>query len=413
MLEAKEQLHLAKAASAEMRLADTEQKNLFLAKLAELLLQNIEAILVENKKDLNLGKELNLVLLKRLILSESSIKGMAEGLREMIKLPDPVGKIVEEWGRPNGMVVLKKRVPIGVILFVYESRPNVLVDAAGLCVKSGNCLVARGGKEANFSNEILLKFIQKALQEVGLSEHTVQQLEDRSYETLGEVVKMDKYLDLVVPRGREQLINFIKDQARVPVIAHERGLTHLYIDKEANLVMAVELAVNSKVSNPAACNSLEKILIHCDIVDKLAPTLLATLVELGVQVRGDEKICSYNSKCVLAKPEDWNTEYLDLIITVGVVDSFEKAVIWIEEHGSHHTDSIVTEDKIKSAEFLKQVNSAVVMVNASTRLNDGGIFGLGAELGISTSSIHMRGPMGLEDLTVTKYVVLGSGQVRN
>ncbi len=407
-----EQLKLAKQASHELRIATTEQKNNFLNKLADLLLENSQEILLENKKDLDVAENLTKAMEKRLMLTKELLHGMAQGLLEIADGDDPIGVVEEKWKRPNGMEVGKMRVPIGVIVFVYESRPNVIIDAAGLCIKSGNILIARGGKEAVYSNTVLLKYIEKSLQDSGLNQNCVQQVEDRSYEALSDIVKQDKYIDLVVPRGREKMIQSIKDNARVPVIAHERGLCHMYIDSEADKDMAIELAVNAKTSNPSTCNTIEKILIHKDKTDEVLPDLLNKLIEVGVEVRGDEKVCQYNTDCKLAIEEDWDEEYLDMIVAIKAVDSFSQALRHIEQHSSGLTDAIITENKKNADIFLQSVNSAAVLVNASNRLVDGGVFGLGAELGISTSSIHMRGPMGIKDLTVTKYVVLGTGQKR-
>lgn len=408
-----EQLQLAKESTNQLRIANTDQKNRFLNKLADLLDNNIENILATNEKDISASGNLTKAMLKRLTLTEQLVNGMSQGLRELVELPDPVGVVEERNKRPNGMTVAKMRVPIGVILFVYESRPNIIIDSAGLCIKSGNALIARGGKEAQNSNTILLKYIQQALKETDLPEFAVQQLEDRKYEALADVLKMDKYIDLVVPRGREKMIQYIRDNARVPVIAHDRGLCHMYIDSEANKDMAISLAVNAKISNPSTCNTIEKILVHKDVADKVVPDLLEKLFSSGVEIRGDEKVCKYDTKCILANDEDWDTEYLDMIITIKIVDSYDLAVAHIAKHFSHLTDSIITENKDKANNFLRSINSAVVLHNASNRLVDGGIFGLGAELGISTCSIHMRGPMGLKDLTVTKYIVEGDGQVRS
>jgi len=407
-----EQLKLAKDATNILRLATTEQKNNFLHKLSDLLLQNISEILVENKKDLDAAVDITKPMKKRLELTEQGIGAIAKGVREVVGQEDPVGKIVNTWKRPNGLTIGKMRVPIGVIVFVFESRPNVIVDAAALCVKSGNVLIARGGKEAQNSNNILEKIIQEALESVGLPKEAVQQLEDRDYSALTEVVQSYKYVDLVVPRGRAKMIKAIKDAARVPVIAHERGLCHLYIDKAADKKKAIDISINAKVSNPSVCNSIETILVHKDATDKILPDLISKFIENGVEVRGDERVCSYSNKCVKATEEDWNTEYLDLIISIKVVDSYKEAVEHITRYSSGLTDSIVTEDKNLGDKFLRDINSASVLVNASNRLTDGGVFGLGAELGISTASIHMKGPMGIEDLTVTKYIVVGDGQIR-
>lgn len=405
-------MELCKQASDTLRLATTINKNKFLLGLADLLLQNIGEIVLENEKDLELAKELPVAMQQRLKLSENSIKSIAKGLKEVAELADPVGTIEKMCRRPNGMQVGRMRVPIGVIFFIFESRPNVIVDAAAMCIKSGNVLLARGGKEAFFSNNVLLKYIKKSLIEAGLPEHSVEQLEDRSHEAIIEVVKMDKFINLVVPRGREKLIQSVKEAARVPVIAHERGLCHLYIDATADVVKAVKLAVNAKTSNPSACNSIETVLVHKDIVNDVLPTLLAQYLDKGVEVRGDKSICDLNDRCILATEEDWSTEYLDLIISIKVVENSDEAITHIKKYSSGLTDSIVTEDYSLARRFTQEINSASVLVNASNRLTDGGQFGLGAELGISTASIHMKGPMGIVDLTVTKYIVLGDGQIR-
>lgn len=407
-----QQLIQAKVASRQLRTASTKQKNLFLQKLAELLITNMEQILAENKKDLDNASNLTPAMQKRLVLDEVAIKNIAKGVLEIINLPDPIGAITQMSRRPNGMQVGKKRVPIGVIFFIFESRPNVIVDAAALCVKSGNALVARGGKEAIYSNSIFCQLIGQALEQVGLSKFCVQQLEDRSHEAIYQVVKMDQYVDLAVPRGREALIRSVKENATVPVLAHERGLTHIYVDENANLEQAIKIIVNAKVSNPAVCNALEKALIHKNAASRLVPTLVDALLAKGVEVRGCEKICAIDSRCKLATAEDWQTEYLGLVITLKVVENYEEALEHIEKYSSGLADAIITNNYERAQNFLEAVNSANVLVNASIRLIDGNQFGLGAELGISTSSIHMRGPMGLEDLTVTKYIVLGNGQIR-
>ncbi|MBI4779493.1 glutamate-5-semialdehyde dehydrogenase [Candidatus Falkowbacteria bacterium] len=408
------QLKSAKEASAKLRTASSKQKNLFLTKLAELLLANQEEILAVNAKDVNMavGAGITKAMLSRLTLTDKIIASMADGLNSLAKQSDPVGKIEKMWRAANGLKVGKMRVPIGVIAFVFESRPNVIIDAAGICVKSGNALIARGGKEAVESNGCLVEFIQRALFEAGLPKEAAQYLEDRSYETFGKLLEETKYLDLVVPRGRESLIKSVKAKSRVPVIAHERGLCHIFVDAGANLEMARKIIVNAKISNPSTCNSVETILVHEDIADKLMPALITDLLSSGVEIRGDERVCGYNSACRPAAIEDWDTEYLDLILSIKTVKSFTEAVAHIEKHGSGLSDAIITENYSHSQIFLESVNSAAVLVNASNRLVDGGIFGLGAELGISTASIHMKGPMGLEDLTVTKFIVLGQGELR-
>ena len=407
-----EQLKSAKNASRILRMASTKQKDLFLAKLADLVEKNQEQILVENVKDLANASDITPAMKKRLALSASSIQAIAQGVRDIIKLSDPVGQIVGQWERPNGMKVGKMRVPIGVIFFVFESRPNVIIDAAALAIKAGNVLIARGGKEAKYSNDIFEKIIMQALAEAGLPKDCATQLGDKSHEGIYEVLKYSEYVDLAVARGREQLINSVKEHARMPVIAHERGLCHIYIDEFADLEKAVKITINAKVSNPAVCNSAEVALVHEKVAEKVLPGLISGLIEKGVEVRGDKKVCAVDKRCSPAGETDWDTEFLALIMAVKVVKDLDEALLHIDKHGSRHSDTIVTENEANADRFVHEINNAATLVNASTRLVDGGVFGLGAEFGISTASIHMRGPMGLEDLTVTKYFVLGDGQVR-
>ncbi|MGH7249534.1 MAG: glutamate-5-semialdehyde dehydrogenase, partial [Minisyncoccia bacterium] len=304
------------------------------------------------------------------------------------------------------------RVPIGVISIIFESRPNVIVDIAALCIKSGNAVIVRGGKEALYSNNVLEKYIVKALEKSGLPASAVQQLEDRRHEAIGELVQLEDYLDLVIPRGREELIRSVSEKSRVAVIKHMRGMCHLYIDSEANTEKAIKIAVNAKTSNPSTCNSIETLLVHQDIADKIMPNLLKEMFKKGVEIRGDKNTCKYDARCVAATEEDWSAEYLDLILSIKIVTSYEEAIAHIQKYSSLLTDAIVTENKKCAQNFINDIDSAVVLVNASNRLTDGGVFGLGAEIGISTSRIHMRGPMGLEDLTVTRYNVIGNGQIR-
>lgn len=407
-----EQARKAKNAAGVLRMAQTEKKNSFLRILADLLESNTDKILVENKKDLSLAANLTNAMKRRLELTAQGVAGMAHGVREIAEADDPVGKIAKKWTRPNGMHISQVRVPIGVIAAIFESRPNVIIDVAALCVKSGNAVIVRGGKEALQSNTALMTCITKALEQSGLPIDAVQQLEDRRYEAIGELVQLEDYLDLVIPRGREELIRAVSEKSRVPVMKHMRGLCHLYIDREADVEKAIRIAVNAKVSNPSTCNSIETLLIHKDIADGIMPELLEQLFNKGVEIRGDDHTCIYDARCVPASEEDWSTEYLDLILSVKIVDSYEEAIRHIQQYSSGLTDAIVTENKERAENFLKAIDSATVLVNASNRLVDGGVFGLGAEIGISTSRIHMRGPMGLEDLTVTRYNVVGDGQIR-
>ncbi|MFA6486296.1 MAG: glutamate-5-semialdehyde dehydrogenase [Candidatus Magasanikbacteria bacterium] len=407
-----EQLELAKLASGQLRTASTKQKNLFLEKLAELLSKNKAQILKANAQDVEGATGLTEAMKKRLLLVEASVDNMAQGVRTVIDLDDPVGQVVSSHIESNGLKINRVRIPIGVIFFVFESRPNVIIDAAALAIKSGNALIVRGGKEACHSNEILEKLIQEALASSGLSKNCVMQLTDKSHEAIYEVVRQSEYIDLAVARGREQLISAVKERARVPVIAHERGVCHIYIDEFADVAKAIKIAVNAKVSNPAVCNSAEAILVHEKIADKILPDLINELIKNGVEVRGDTSARARSQNCVPAQDSDWGKEFLDLIVAVKTVRDIDEALAHIEKYGSRHSDAIVTENKNNAEKFLNQVNNAATLVNASTRLVDGGIFGLGAEFGISTASIHMRGPMGLADLTVTKYTVEGNGQIR-
>ncbi len=407
-----EQAQRAKQAAHNLRQATTEQKNRFLNKLANLLEKNVKHILDENAKDIIKAKDITKAMRKRLELTEKGIKTIAVGVQEIAKAEDPVGKVVQDWMRPNGLHISRVRVPIGVIATIFESRPNIIIDVAALCIKSGNAVIVRGGKESVGSNNILMSYIKQALKEAGLPEYAVQQLEDRRYKAIGELVQLEEYLDLVIPRGREQLVRAVSEKARIPVMKHVRGLCHLYIDKEADIEKAIQIAVNAKTSNPSTCNSIETLLVHKDIADTIMPDLLKQLFEKGVEVRGCERTCSYSKKCVPVTEEDWSTEYLDLILAVKIVDSYEDAISHIQKYSSGLTDAIVTENEQTAKQFIQNINSATVLVNASNRFVDGGEFGLGAEIGISTSSIHMRGPMSLEDLTVTRYTVVGDGQIR-
>lgn len=402
----------AKNAAKVLRQASTDQKNNFLMLLATLLKKQAEEILIENAKDVKATKNITTAMKRRLTLDKNIIAGMVKSVREIAIAEDPVGKVVKNSLRPDGLNILRVRVPIGVIAVVFESRPNVIIDVAALCVKSGNAVIVRGGKEAFHSNTALMVCISEALKQSGLPICAVQQLEDRRHEAIGELVQLEDYLDLVIPRGREELIRMVSEKSKVAVIKHVRGLCHLYIDSEADTNKAIRITVNAKTSNPSTCNSIETLLVHKDIADGVMPELLKELFEKGVEIRGDESVSKYDSRCILAKEEDWSTEYLDLILSVKIIDSYGEAIDHIQKYSSSLTDAIVTENKMRAEDFLKAIDSAAVLVNASNRLTDGSVFGLGAEIGISTSRIHMRGPMGLEDLTVTRYNVIGNGQIR-
>lgn len=406
------QAKCAKEAANLLRLVSAEEKDHFLSALADLLEANTDKVLAANHEDLVSARNITPAMRRRLELSEKSIRAMAAGVRAVAALPDPVGQVAKTWTRPDGLVISRVRTPIGVIACIFESRPNVVIDVASLCTKSGNAVIVRGGKEAMHSNNALMALIAQALANAGLPAHAVQQLEDRRYEAINELVQLEDYLDLVIPRGREELIRSVSAHARVPVIKHVRGLCHAYVDSEADLEKAVRIVVNAKTSNPATCNAIETLLVHKDIASVFLPNVLKELAGRGVEIRGDDRACALFNPCTHVTEADWSTEYLDLILSVKVVNSLDEALAHIAQYSSGLTDSIVTENKETADQFLQQVDSATVLVNASNRLTDGGEFGLGGEIGISTARIHMRGPMGLEDLTVTKYVVVGNGHIR-
>lgn len=407
-----EQAKYAKEASHLLRKASTEQKNTFLKVLASLIEKNAETILAENAKDLASNDSITSAMKKRLTLTPAGLAGIVSAINALVPMPDPVGDVVKEFVREDGLKISRVRAPIGVIVCIFESRPNVIVDVAILCIKSGNVAIVRGGKEAQYSNSILLSYIQQALEESGLPKDGVQQLEDRRHEAINELIALDEYIDLVIPRGRKELIDSVTMHSKVPVIKHARGLCHAYVDRDADVVKAINIVINAKTSNPATCNSIETVLVHKDIADKIMPELLEKLFEKNVEVMGDAKVCTYSEKCKLATEDDWGEEYLDLKVSIKVVDSYSEAVAHISKYSSSLTDSIVSENAETIKNFEDDVDSAVVLVNASNRLTDGEQFGLGGEIGISTCRIHMRGPMGLEDMTVTKYVVVGDGHIR-
>lgn len=402
----------SKEAWGQLRCASTEIKNGFLIHLESCLRSRTQEIIVANQKDLAEHSDITPAMRRRLELTEASISSIADGVRDIRELPDPVGTLVRSWTRPDGLRIDRVRTPIGVIVFIFESRPNVVIDVAALCVKSGNAVLLRPGKEALHSCEAFMGCIHDSLLHAGLPAMAVQLVEDRRHEAVHELVQLDQYVDLVIPRGRESLIKAVCDHARVPVIKHMRGLCHAYIDSDANPQKAIAIALNAKTSNPATCNSVETILVHEAISNAVMPELLRQLHEKGVEIRGCAKTCAYDSECIPATEQDWDTEYLDLIVSIKIVSSFDEAIEHIAQYSSGLTDSIVTENEETASKFLNKVDSATVLVNASNRLTDGGQFGLGAEVGISTARIHMRGPMGLEDLTVSAYRVVGNGHIR-
>ena len=405
-----------KAKEAARRLAQlsSEEKNRALLLMADRLEGQKELLLKENKRDLDLARKAGLssALLDRIALDANRITVMAKGLREVAALPDPVREIVKMWRRPNGLQVGKMRIPLGVIAMIYEARPNVTADAAALCLKSGNAVVLRGGSEAHFSNRAIGDILQQACADTRVPREAIQVVESKDRVIVHELLQLEDYIDLVIPRGGEELIQMVTANSRVPVVKHFKGVCHVYVDNEASLEMAERICTNAKVQRPAVCNAMETLLVHEEIAPAFLPSMIAKLKAAGVEIRGCEKTRALARGVKAASEVDWSTEYLDLILSVRVVKDMDGAIDHIERYGSQHTETIVTSDYQKAREFLDRVNSSAVMVNASTRFNDGGELGLGAEIGISTSKIHAFGPMGLEELTTTKFVVLGDGQIR-
>ena len=404
----------ARAASVEMaKLGETEKNNALL-KIAEKIEQEKAFLQKENKKDLDLAREKGLTeaMIDRLTLSDAVINSMAEGLRFVVKLNDPVGAITGTWSRPNGLQISKMRIPLGVIGMIYESRPNVTIDAAGLCLKAGNAIILRGGSEALHSNQALAGIISKSLKETGLPEKAAQVVPVRDREAVNILLQQEEHVDLIIPRGGEGLIRAVVENSKIPVLKHYKGVCHVFVDDSADFSMAEGIILNSKAQRPGVCNALETLLVHKAVADSFLPKIAQALKTAGVEIRGCEKTCTTLPDATPAKEADWPAEYLDLILAVKVVEDMEGAMAHISKYSSKHTESIVTADYERARQFTRQVDSSAVIVNASTRFNDGGELGLGAEIGISTSKLHAFGPMGLEELTTTKFVVLGSGQVR-
>ncbi len=404
----------AKAASRSLARLSSTVKNRALAAMAEDIERQSEFLLKENKKDVDQAVKVKLssALVDRITLNPSRIQGMAKGLRDVAALPDPVGEVIKMWRRPNGLQVGRMRIPLGVIAIIYEARPNVTADAAALCVKSGNAVILRGGSEAHHSNRAIGAVLQEACASAGVPEGALQVAESKDRGLVHELLQLEDYIDLVIPRGGEELIRAVAQNSRIPVIKHYKGVCHVYVDDEASLNMAEKISLNAKVQRPGVCNAMETLLVHKAVAKDFLPPAIAKLRAAGVEVRG----CDATQKLVPgvkpATEEDWSAEYLDLILAVRVVKDMDAAIEHIERYGSQHTESIITANYTKAREFLDRVDSSVVLVNASTRFNDGGELGLGAEMGISTSKIHAFGPMGLEELTTTKFIVFGDGQIR-
>ena len=405
-----------KAREGARRLAtlSTRIKDSALLSMADALEKEAERLQLENQKDIDAAKKKSLspALIDRLTLNETRIREMAKGLRDVAGLPDPVGEITRMWPRPNGMQVGRIRVPIGVIGIIYESRPNVTADSAGLCIKSGNGVFLRGGSEAIHSNRAIAEIMVEAGAKAGLPDGAITLVDIVDREAVMEMLRLDQYIDLIIPRGGEELIRTVTANSTIPVIKHDRGLCHTYVDEYADVKMAQEICYNAKVQRPGTCNAMETMLVHRNIAAGFLPGMIARLRKGGVELRGCPEVVRMDPSIRAATDEDWNREYLDLILNIKIVESMEAALRHIETYGSRHSEAIVTNDHPRAMSFLREVDAAAVFVNASTRLHDGAQFGLGAEIGISTTRIHARGPMGLEELTSAKFIVLGDGQLR-
>jgi glutamate-5-semialdehyde dehydrogenase len=404
----------AKDGARTLAKASSKQKNDALVSMAEALQKRAKELLLENRKDIKFaqGKGLSKALIDRLTLNEKRINEMAQGLIEVSALPDPVGEIIKMWKRPNGMTVGKMRVPIGVIGIIYESRPNVTADAAGLCLKAGNAVILRGGSEAINSNRAIVKVLRNVAKQHGLHEGAISFIDIPDREAIMEMLKLEGIVDLIIPRGGEALIRVVTENSRIPVLKHYKGICHVFVERNADLKMAEEICFNAKVQRPGTCNAMETMLVDKKIAKVFLPVMIKRFKEAGVKMKGCPLTRKIDSSLEKVEDEDFYKEYLNLILNIRLVNDIDDAMEHIAKYGSAHSDAIVTKDYDTAMRFLKEVDSSAVFVNASTRLNDGFQFGLGAEIGISTDKIHARGPMGLEELTCTKFIVLGNGQLR-
>ena len=405
----------ARTAARTLVTLSTESKNKVLLHMATALDEQRAFIQEENKKDLVAGKEkgLSSAMLDRLELTDKVIESMRSGLAEVAALPDPVGAISQMLKRPNGLMVGKMRIPLGVIGMIYESRPNVTVDAAALCLKAGNAIILRGGSEAIHSNRALASVLQDALKSQGIATDAIQVIPVTDREAVTLMLSHEEYIDLIIPRGGESLIRFVSETSRIPVLKHYKGVCHIYVDADADLKKATPVIVNSKTQRPGVCNALEGLLIHRDIAEKYLPVIAANLIENNVKLLGCETSVALVPDITPAMASDWGTEFLNLTLCVKVVGDMDEAFSYIDEYGSQHTEIILTENYSNAQRFMAEVDASAVMVNTSTRFNDGGELGLGAEIGISTTKLHAYGPMGLEELTTKKFIVYGNGQVRS
>jgi glutamate-5-semialdehyde dehydrogenase len=404
----------AKEAARALALASTRAKNEALLEMARGLEEKAAPVLEANRADLERGRAAGLTsaFIDRLTLSEARIEEMAAGLRQVAALPDPVGETVEAWRRPNGIEISRVRVPLGVIGFIYESRPNVTADAAGLCLKSGNAVLLRGGSEALASNAAIVNVLGKAVEKAGLPADSVQVVDTADRAAVMAMLTLDRFLDLIIPRGGEEFVRLVAERATVPVLKHDKGVCHVYVDAGADLDMAAAIAINSKVQRVSVCNAMETLLVDATVAAAFLPRVAARMREAGVEMRGDDRTRGFVPDARPAADADWDTEYLDYIVAIRVVDGLDAAIEHIRRHGSGLAEAIVTSDLRNSRRFTREVDAAAVLVNASTRLVDGSQFGMGAEMGISTSRLHARGPVGVRELTTTKFVLMGDGQVR-
>ncbi len=404
----------AKEASRQVANLSTSIKNEVLLKIADEIINGQEMLRAANQKDLVTARDkgLSSAFIDRLTLSDKVIESMAQGIRDVAALPDPVVEVPRMWKRPNGLTVGRVRIPLGVIGMIYESRPNVTIDAAGLCLKAGNAIILKGGSDAIHSNLALASMIQGVLKKFSVPVDAVQVIPTTDRSAVTELLKREEEIDLIIPRGGEGLIRFVVEHSSIPVLKHYKGVCHVYVDKWADLEMAKEICINSKVQRPGVCNAMEGMLVHEDVAKSFLPLVGEALRQAGVEIRGCNRTCSLLPYAIAASADDWGTEFLDLILAVKVVDGMQEAMDYIATYGSNHTEAIVTRDYARAMRFLSQVDASLVLVNASTRFNDGGQLGLGAEIGISTSKLHAYGPMGLNELTTTKFIAFGDGQIR-
>lgn len=412
MTELEKMGQLAKQAETQLAQLSNQQRNAGLTAMADALVANAATILAANQQDLANATALKASFVDRLTLTTDRISDMAEGMRQVAQLPDPIGSVDKMWKNDAGLMIGKQRVPLGVIGIIFEARPNVTADASALSYKSGNAVMLRGGKEAIQTNIAISDVLRGALKKLGVDENAVQLVHDTSHEVANEMMALTQYLDVLIPRGGRGLIQRVVTTAKVPVIETGAGNCHIYVDQYAELQMAVDITVNAKVQRPSVCNAAEKLVIHSAVADEYLPVIAAALTDQGVQLRGDDRACAIVPSMVAATDSDWDEEYNDLIMAVKVVDSEDEAIAHINAHNTKHSEAIITDNYQNGQRFLQQIDAACVYINASTRFTDGFEFGFGAEIGISTQKLHARGPMGLNELTSTKYIIYGDGQVR-